>query len=235
MLARRSVIGLGLLLVGLASAGLAADDRPRDKPKAERKVIESKAQKHQPATAVAFASAFDLPFESLLTLGERIEQARRAADPVGLGLAAKELALAEQVSGKKASLTSAALMKEAAALAKARQSAAELKAVCLLHDGESNEDTKKELETAAAKAGERPRGVVGMLEVRNDDPGHDVWIYINGALQRPLLRRNTARLFTLADLDRTTALRAVSFDQTRQWSQDVTDNRSEHIWVLTRD
>ena len=61
-----------------------------------------------------------------LTLGNRIDTARRQYDPVALGNTASELALAEKVSGKQASLTSTALYKESVELAKLRRQVAEL-------------------------------------------------------------------------------------------------------------
>ena len=61
-----------------------------------------------------------------------IEHCRTAADPVGLAAAAKELAVAEAVSGKKAAVTSATISKEAIDLAKLRNSSQELSAVAYL-------------------------------------------------------------------------------------------------------
>src|SRR5262249_44832567 len=72
---------------------------------------------------------FNLPFQSLNTLGSRIDAARRAPDPVALAQAANELAVAEKVSGKTASLTSSQVLGEAAELASLRKKVAELRAV----------------------------------------------------------------------------------------------------------
>jgi uncharacterized protein (TIGR03000 family) len=98
---------------------------PKDREKDEQSVT-SKAEKRVRATRVDFKKAFGLPFESLGTLGSRIEAARRKPDPVALGHAASELAVAEKVSKKKAALTSAALLEEAGELARQRRQSAEL-------------------------------------------------------------------------------------------------------------
>src|SRR4051794_4391874 len=76
-------------------------------------VVKLKPMNVEAASAVNFNRAFGLPFESLNSLGQRIDHARRASDPVALASAARELGVAEAVSGKKASLRSADVMKEA--------------------------------------------------------------------------------------------------------------------------
>ncbi len=87
----------------------------KDKEK-DVQVVTSKASKRVPATTINFKKAYGLPFDSLATLGSRIDAARRKPDPVTLAHAASELAVAEKVSGKKASLTSKALLAESAEL-----------------------------------------------------------------------------------------------------------------------
>jgi uncharacterized protein (TIGR03000 family) len=105
---------------------------PADGAAADREKIDSAAVKRATATGIKFRKQLGLPLATLNTLGSRIDAARRARDPVALGQAANELAVAEQASGKKASLTSTALARESAELAKLRRQEAELRATLAL-------------------------------------------------------------------------------------------------------
>src|SRR5262249_39524235 len=105
--------------------------------------------------SVNFRKELKLPFDSLSTLGSRIDAARRKPDPVALAHAANELATAEKVSGKKASLSSKELAKEAAELAGLRKQEAELNAVLHVNEQmmmEQDNITKIKNDIAAAKA-----------------------------------------------------------------------------------
>jgi uncharacterized protein (TIGR03000 family) len=95
----------------------------------DKQAVTSKATKQQMATTINFRKELKLPFDSLSTLGSRIDAARRKPDPVALAHAASELTVAEKVSGKQASLTSKMLAKEAAELAAMRRQEQELNAV----------------------------------------------------------------------------------------------------------
>jgi hypothetical protein len=123
---------LGLLillsfgLVPLTGGEQAKKDSP---PPEDNQVVSSKATRRPAASSVNFRKDLNLPFASLGTLGSRIEAARRAPDPVALAHAANELAVAEKVSGKTASVTSVQLINEAAELASLRRQEAELQAV----------------------------------------------------------------------------------------------------------
>jgi uncharacterized protein (TIGR03000 family) len=119
-----------------------ADKAAEAGPAKEQQVVTSKGTKRTPATAVNFKKALHLPFDSLGTLGARIEAARRKPDPVALAHAASELHVAEKVSGKKASLTSKAVLAEAAELARLRRQVAELKAVAAVDQQVSAEAAK---------------------------------------------------------------------------------------------
>src|SRR5262249_23043919 len=94
-----------------------------------QQAVTSKSAKRQTAATINFRKELKLPFDSLSTLGSRIYAARRLPDPVALAHAASELAVAEKVSGKQASLTSKMLAKEAAELAGMRRQEQELNAV----------------------------------------------------------------------------------------------------------
>jgi hypothetical protein len=130
--ARTGLLLLGpVTLLGFGLASLAGGDPPKkdDPAAADKETIDTKPTKSTTAAAVKFRKEFGLPYPSLGTLGSRIDAARRAHDPVALAHAANELAVAEKVSGKKASLVSKELAKESAELAGLRRQETELRAV----------------------------------------------------------------------------------------------------------
>src|SRR5262249_8526641 len=142
----------GLLLLGCAWLGFAADSNTGNKPK-DKQVVDTKATKRPSAGAVNFKKELGLPYPSLGTLGARIEAARRAPDPVALAHAASELAVAEKVSGKKASVTSAALLKESAEVAGLRKQVAELKATLeIAKQTKAADDLSDQIEKLVAQA-----------------------------------------------------------------------------------
>jgi hypothetical protein len=177
----RWIIVSGLLLSGLmlTMAGTAAppDKQVPKEEKASGKVVPL-------ATTIDFGAALGLDFPSLKALGARIEQARSAADPVGLAGAATELAAAEKAAGKKSPIPAAELFKEAVEMAGRRDVPEELQALSFLV---SDAGVKKELQRQAGEAakrqkaraeGERPRGIRGSLTVYNNS-GRTVAIFIN--------------------------------------------------------
>ncbi len=184
-------------MVALASLALAQDKKPDAKD--DKQVHDSKAEKRDTATNIDFKKDYNLPFPSLNNLGSRIESARRAHDPVALAHTANELSVAEKVSGKKSSLTSSALMKEAAQLAQMRREAAELKAT--LHMSEqiqSEEELIKNLkesiaiadkatkdETRAVQMNEEPTGPRRLLINNYTTQYADIWINGNLKMQVP--------------------------------------------------
>jgi hypothetical protein len=176
-----SVSSFLLPVLGLAALAWGAPEEGK------AKTFKVKSTEQNSATTIDFSREYGLPFESLIGLGARIEQARCSADPVGLASAANELAVAEQVSGKKASLTADALRKEAVELAKLRGDSQELKAVAMLAPlvgGELQKlakaaATREADELAAAKEGAQSKGIFEVLDVHNHS---EVWafIYVNG-------------------------------------------------------
>ncbi len=132
----------------------------------------------QPATTIHFPTELGVAFPSLIDLGARIEGARQAFDPVGLAVCAQLLQAAEKAGGKQASLTSAALRKEAVTMAKDRNGSVELTAVASLV-GEAGAELQQLAEKArvleeeaeaAAERGEVPRShghVVDTLHILN--------------------------------------------------------------------
>ncbi|WP_437190919.1 hypothetical protein [Planctomicrobium sp. SH527] len=182
----RITFASALALAMLTQVCLAFDGTAPKKEKQE----ETKAAPYESAATIDFGKSLDLNFRSLKTLGPRIEQSREAPDPVGLYSEARELAVAESVSGKQAALTSKALQEEAVKLAMLRSQSAELKALAQMAE---NPAVKKELLAAAKKAdelaakrkaesesGEVSRGILGQLIVNNHTHSH-VDLYYNGS------------------------------------------------------
>ena len=122
---RLALIGC-FVLASFVGGQQAKNDAPAQE---DNQVTTTKATKRVAATSVNFRKQLNLPFDSLSTLGPRIDSARRKPDPVALAHAAHELAVAEKVSGKTASITSQQLIKESAELASVRKQEAELRAV----------------------------------------------------------------------------------------------------------
>lgn len=167
------VVGLAML----ANTATAADDKaPTAKP-GELLTIRSKLEPCVMASTIDFRKATGLPFSSLLSLGSRIQQAKEAADPVCLANCARELAVAEQVSGKNAAITAKSILDEAVSLAEIRGDSTELKAVALLAgdakikgklDSLATEAAEREANARkAAKEGEASREIHGSLTVCN--------------------------------------------------------------------
>jgi hypothetical protein len=125
--AKLALVFLALVSFVLADQAKKDDKAKKDEPE-DKQVVSSKATKRTPASSVNFRKDLNLPFDSLGTLGSRIEAARRKPDPVALAHTASELHVAEKVSGKTTSVTSKQLLKEAGELAAMRRQAAELKA-----------------------------------------------------------------------------------------------------------
>jgi len=120
---------MALAFLGTAACFLADEPKKADPAADEKKVINTKPTKVIPGATVKFRKDLNLPYASLSTLGTRIDAARRSGDPVSMAHAASELAVAEKVSGKTASLTSTQLLAESAELAAVRKQEAELKGV----------------------------------------------------------------------------------------------------------
>lgn len=178
---------LSLLVIGGAVFIASAQDKPAAAGKSE--TFKIKSTEAPSAATIDFRKELGLPFDSLLTLGGRIERARIDADPVGLAAAAQELTVAEKVGGKKASLSAEELTKEASELAKMRDSSQELAAVAMLLPTQAmNLDKltkaaklREADEAAKRKDGETPKGIHHALVVHNHSDVH-VNVYVNGRL-----------------------------------------------------
>jgi hypothetical protein len=131
---------------------------------------------------VNFNAELGLSFASLADLDNRIRLGRILPDPVGLAAAAHELAVAEKVAGKQASLTAKALATEAADLAKRRYDPQELQAVAMLTGNQELQALVKEAaeEKIAAIKGEKTRGITGKLRVISRNKRLQIRIYVDG-------------------------------------------------------
>jgi hypothetical protein len=141
--------------LALAPIGPGQQPAKDDPAAADKEVVDSKAVPRTHAASVNFRKQLNLPFATLNTLGPRIDAARRAHDPVALAHAAGELSVAEDVAGKKASLTSTELLNESAELAKLRKENQELQAVLNVSKRASEAEARNRLlqeEIASAKA-----------------------------------------------------------------------------------
>jgi hypothetical protein len=233
---QRSVLSLAALLLALAP--FTSAEEPKAASKEEAGKLSTPSKEYKSAAAIDFSSELELAFPGLTTLGGRIEMARRLGDPVGLSLAAKELAVAEKVSDKKASLTAEALAKEAAGLALARDKSRELAAVALLS---ANAETAKTLtmaarlaakgeadDTAKIKLGEKGRGIEGRLVVHNHFR-HGVRVYVNGNFVGHVHGGGHAH-FHVHTHGRETRLRAEGSG--REWRQHVDGHHHFYDWTL---
>jgi hypothetical protein len=128
LLAFGSLLG-GLVFMFAVTGAPAHQVKSSDAAPDDQQVVKSKAVPTTAASSVNFRKQLKLSFDSLSTLGSRIDAARRKPDPVALAHAANELSVAEKVSGKTAGITSKQLAKEAAELAGLRKKEHELNAV----------------------------------------------------------------------------------------------------------
>jgi hypothetical protein len=180
------------LLGVLALASLVAAGQD----KKDEQVVSSKGTTRAAASSVNFRKDLGLSFPSLGTLGPRVDAARRAHDPVALAHAASELAVAEQVSGKTASVTSKQLIQESAELASLRRQEAELNAVLKVSNQVRLEEdkvaslknliTETQAMTKAARDSfqrkEEPQSNPRQVVVNNFTPQYfDIWV--NGSLK----------------------------------------------------
>ena len=211
-----------------------------DEKKPEGKKIEAKAQPRTSAATIDFAKDLGLGFSGLTSLGTRIEQARMQTDPVGLALAAQELAVAEKVSGKCTSLRAEALIKEAVTLAKLRFVPAEINAVQLLVGTKGEElngvAEKAEKVLAAIKKareqGEQTRGITGQLHV---DSRVNVYIRVsvNGRYVGIIPPMGDIYPWVGDSPWQTTVVSAISVDGSLTWGPILISREvRSHRWIL---
>jgi hypothetical protein len=243
---RRTLWAHGLLVAAICWGALlstaVAGEGGGKAGKRKAKHIETKSlEKRRPDTSVNFAKELGLSFPSLTSLGARIEEARQHADPVCLALCARELAVAERVSGKKADVTAEQLFKQAVRMARLRYDPQEIRAVVLIA---GKREVAKELVALAKKAreyheeavakrksGERTRGITGSLIVDSRVPYY-LNIYINGNYVGTV-SPNGYRSFYVGDSPwQTTYFRAATSDGRLSASNSVSSSTGTHIWTL---
>jgi hypothetical protein len=230
--------------VVLVPLGLGADPKKPDPKDDDKQVVDSKPEKLSPAKAVDFRKELGLPFASLGTLGGRIDAARRAPDPVSLANAAGELAVAEKVAGKKASLTSTALGQEAAELAKLRKQATELKAVLQINQQIAGEDAliadlKEQItsadryakqETEAVQKNEEPTGPRRVLINNYSTQYADIWV--NGNMKTQV-GPGQSQWFTIEHKWDPTVLHAYGNEDFNGWGKRIIwGNFKTYTWNL---
>jgi hypothetical protein len=234
------VLGFGLLLVGLAPLALAGEGKKGDAndPAA---IKSTKKEKGQLAAGMNFNKDLGLSFDSLNTLGPRIDEATRNADPVALANLSRELAVAEKVSGKKAMLTSEELWKQAEQLAEMRRVPAELKALTLMAPDDGAREKLARLAEVAdkhdsdqarqVKSGERAKGITGTLHVINktDDV---LQIYVNGFHAGTVGRFGSVEFRVRDPEGGQTYLRAETIDGD-EYVMTVSNPRATYDWVIS--
>lgn len=239
-------------LLTLAVAGSLSRSSPAQAPggkttpqELDEKLVRTYAEPRPKAVTVNFHKALKLSWPSLQTLGARIDMARQNADPVALAHLASELHVAEKVSGKKASLTSQALIKEAAQVAKLHKEVSELKAsleVAKQIQSENSliDDFQKDIAKAEAEAKAQdkvaaqpppspfnPVAYPVLIENYTEEP---ISIFMNGKYQmtvQPLQKR----FLNFMQMPSPVVLHAYSVDN--QWGpRNIYETLSNYTWVL---
>jgi hypothetical protein len=237
-----ALIGAAIGTMFLVPAAFSEEPKASPGAKGNAKAISAKGEDRTPAMTINFAKSLGLPFESLTTLGSRIELAMKASDPVCLASLAKELAVGEQVSGKAASLTSAELSRDAVRLAEARSISVELKAVAQYVRDEETAARLARLAIAAEKredaarrafeAGERTRGITQNLMVHNNT-GSQIFIYHDGVQLGWVNPYDNFTYFVGAGPNQNSVLTARSADGSRTWGPTVIDQvYANYNWTL---
>jgi hypothetical protein len=233
MLMRHQWARVFLALVGLLSFVVpckADDTQKNDQSAQDQQVVSSKGVAQPSAAAVNFRKELGLPFPSLNTLGARITAARRAGDPVALAHAASELAVAEKVSGKTATITSRQVLSESAQLARLRKRAAELEAVAEVAKQVQAEENlvyalKQDIaaskavtqsEQQAFQANEEPTFNAARYVAINNYTLQYLDIWVNGNL-RTQLAPGSRTVLTLDQASNPTVLTAYGNDDSTTW------------------
>lgn len=214
------------------------ESEPHIKKDGDRITIRSTSTANIRGTSVDFPVELDLPFESLATLGARIEQARHNADPVGLAVCARELAAAEAASGQHTTLTSEMLDAEVDEMVRQRFRSQELLAVSrLVSNTELSQDLAQLAKQAAeaeqkqreaAEAGEMSRGIRTLI-VRNHSKQF-ARVYVNGSFAFSVQPYGRA-YGTVGTYGDETCLKARGASG-GYWHQDVAGQWREWTWNL---
>jgi hypothetical protein len=245
VLYRVKIVLVVLGCLTLAALGAAGADNEKVPPPEDKQVVSSKATARTVATSVNFKKELGLSYPSLGTLGSRIDTARRTPDPVALAHAANELAVAEKVSGKTASLTSAQLIKESAELASLRRQEQELnavnkvamqvqaeeKSVALLKESIALAQTQTKAEQDAFKRNEEPTSAPRQVVVNNYTTQYlDIWV--NGYYKTQVLPGST-QVITIEHRWNPTVLTAYGNDDATNWGpRYIWGQFTKYTWNL---
>jgi hypothetical protein len=232
----------GLLLVAGLCFGLGivpAVQGEAKEPKKAPKLIESKVGAAKSAATVDFATELGVGLSTLTGLGVRIEQARQAADPVGLASAARDLAVAEKVSGKEAGVTAKELTKEAIQLGKRRYDATELLALAEMVGPTGGKDLRELAKKARARAATakkdkeegKDRGIQGTLHV-DSRVGATLFIYVDGNFKGTVAPGGDSFFYIGQTAGETTYLTARTVDG-RSVSNSVSAAVFDFKWTIT--
>jgi hypothetical protein len=211
----------------------------------DKEVVETKVTHRPAALAVNFRKELDLPFATLGTLGSRIDAARRQLDPVALSHAASELAVAEKVSGKKASMTSTQVLQEAAELAKLRKQESELKAVLqasnqVMYAEDDVATLRSEIAAAQAQAkaqqlafqqNQEPTSAPRQVVINNYTPQY-IAITVNGYYQTQVLP-GSSQVITIDQRYNPVVLNAAGNEEIDTWGpRYIWGKFTKYTWNL---
>jgi hypothetical protein len=180
-------MGLAILLglLSFTTIGLRTYADEKSTKEEKRKVIKLEKANRTLASKIDFEGTFALNVPGVGALGTRIEAARTLPNPIALILLAGELRALEEVSGKKASLTAAELMKEAKEAVVYRNQPDELRVAAKLLGKETAtkllaqaEKAQKVLEARAKAPASTSKGITGSLIVVNKTRWY-IKIYVN--------------------------------------------------------
>lgn len=173
---RRMIQYVGVIAMVLCSSSLGLADDKTDSAEIKSEISKDGVASCIGACHVNFRKELGSTLGFLDSIGITIHEARKTPDPVQLALCAKGLAVAETVTGKKASVTSDQVMAEAIKLAKLRTDSQELAGVAALAGKDDQADllelakVAEKAETAARTAtetGDTSKALIGTLRVIN--------------------------------------------------------------------
>lgn len=229
-------------VLGLVSVGMCDDA----KESAQKEIkLESTISKDAKKCAclgctVNFGKELGVPLEYLSGLGHRIHVARMAPDPVELAMASQSLAVAEKVAGKKATLSSEEIMKDALALGKVRGFSVELAAMmAIVSDDAIKADLGKDLAAAKAReaesaaaleTGEKTKELFGYLTVANHS-GECLRIHVSGRYKGTVHSGETVRIH-VHDHNHHTELQAICEDGHLVSEACVEGHQHRYYWDI---
>ena len=220
-------------------------EKPAEPMVEDQEEVSSKAQPRLAAASVNFRKELGLPFQTLRTLGSRVDAARRAHDPVAMVNMASELDTAEKVAGKKASITSSALMNEAAELAALRRQESEMQAVLKVSDqittAQNNIATMRNLiasakqqaqaDTEAARQSQEPTWTPRKVVVNNYTTQY-IDIYVNGTMKGTVLPGQTLTFMIEHRWNPTTLTGYGDADASYPWKRIINGRFTKYVWNL---